>query len=268
MKILYIGDVMGRAGRHTVRELLPNLKAELGLDFVIAQAENAGDDGNAPSKANLEELISYGIDFFTGGNHSFVNGQLDGVYSEVDQPIVFPINTLVTGAESDCKIVNVGGKRLLIASFLGQTVGRQRVDTTNPLTKVDALLQKYKGEYDLVFFNFHGDYSSEKRVFGYYLDGRVTAVVGDHWHVPTADAMVFPKGTAHITDVGMAGSLHSSLGVKTSSIIDSWTYNKPVKKDMESKGPFQFNAVLIEVDEVTNLATQITHIQKIIDELS
>src|SRR5690606_15721437 len=105
---------------------------------------------------------------------------------------------------------------------------------------------------------------SEKRVIGYYLDGRVSAVVGDHWHVPTADAMVLPKGTAHITDVGMCGTIHSSLGVKTDVIMRRWKDDEVNKNELEQNGPMQLNAVLVDVDENTGLAKSIKQIQKTI----
>src|SRR5690606_9840423 len=110
-----------------------------------------------------------------------------------------------------------------VVSVLGQTVGRQLPDVTNPLEEIDKILNQTNDEKLAArIVNFHGDFSSEKRVFGYYLDGRVSAVVGDHWHIPTADAMVLPGGTAYITDVGMCGTLHSSLGVKTEVITQRW----------------------------------------------
>jgi hypothetical protein len=107
--------------------------------------------------------------------------------------------------------------------------------------------------------------SSEKRVIGYYLDGQVTAVIGDHWHVPTADAMILPKGTAHLTDVGMCGTLHSSLGVKLESIIPRWQNEVLNRNELETAGPLQFNAVLIESDDETGLAKSITPINKTLE---
>jgi hypothetical protein len=112
--------------------------------------------------------------------------------------------------------------------------------------------------------NFHGDYSSEKVVIGQYLDGRVTAVIGDHWHVPTADAQVQPKGTAHISDVGMVGALDSSLGVKTSIILHRWQFpDLRIRNEMEETGRRQFNAVLIDVNTETGLANSIELIRKV-----
>ena len=112
--------------------------------------------------------------------------------------------------------------------------------------------------------NFHGDYSSEKKVIGYYLDGRASLVVGDHWHVPTADAMILPNGTAHITDVGMCGALDSSLGVKLDVIINRWNKNIPSMNILEDNGRMQFNGILANIDNTTHLATEVKQIQKIL----
>ncbi|MGH7195853.1 MAG: YmdB family metallophosphoesterase, partial [Candidatus Saccharimonadales bacterium] len=114
--------------------------------------------------------------------------------------------------------------------------------------------------------NFHGDYSSEKVVIGHYLDGRVTAVIGDHWHVPTADARILPGGTAHQTDVGMCGALDASLGVKFSSVIPRWLGQRKTRNELQTTGPTQFNAALIAADKQTGLAKSIVQIQKIIND--
>lgn len=261
MKILYIGDIMGRAGRETVRRVLPELRQ--GADFVVAQAENADDFGKGPRPSDIKQMTDAGVDFFTGGNHSFSNPQTNDLYNDPDTPLVRPAN-VVGQSGSGYKIVNYNGKRILIASFLGQTVGSGRLVVTNPLDEADKILSEEAGNFDLSVFNFHGDFSSEKRVFGYYLDGRVTTVVGDHWHVPTADAMILPDGTAHITDVGMCGSLHSSLGVKTNVIIERWKTGKVSRNEMEESAPYQFNAVAIETDDITNKPISITQVQEII----
>ncbi len=262
MKILYCGDVMGLAGRKVIGQVLHDTKKGNKVDFVIAQGENAGNDGKAPSRYELESLQKNGVDFFSGGNHSFNHGEADGVYENTDLPVVRPANVLARNGRG-YQIIEHMGKRILIASLLGQTVGNQRVEITNPLIKIDEILAKEKANFDVSIVNFHGDFSSEKRVIGYYLDGRVSAVIGDHWHVPTADAMILPKGTAHITDVGMCGSLHSSLGVKTDTIIDRWLSGRPSKNEMSEEMPFQFNAVIIEL-EANNKPVSIRQIQKII----
>jgi metallophosphoesterase (TIGR00282 family) len=252
---------MGEPGRRVLGKILPGLKDELAIDFVIVQSENSADDGKSPTPGNLSQMQTAGADFFTGGNHSFAKN--DEVYSS-DLPIVRPCNVL-GNVERGYKIIEFNDKRILIASFLGQIVGSQKLVATNPLQKIDEILEKEAGNFDISIINFHGDYSSEKIVFGYHVDGRVNAVIGDHWHVPTADAMIFPQGTAHITDVGMTGCLHSSLGVKTDVIINRWLNGVSNKNELETEPPFQFNAVLFEIDETTNKTKNITQVQRILE---
>ena len=265
MNILYIGDVMAAPGHKAVAQILPQLRNEFQIDFVIAQAENADLNGKGPGKAEVDALQAVGVDFFSGGNHSLTGPNSTELYNDTDAPIVRPAN-FIDAPGSGHKIVDTKFGKILIASMLGQTVGKP-LDTSNPLAKVDEIYQETKDQ-DIVarIINIHGDYSSEKRVFGYYLDGRFSAVIGDHWHVPTADAMIMPKGTAHITDVGMCGTLHSSLGVTTQIIIDRWKTGHVSKNQIEENGPLQFNAVLIDVDTDTGLSHSIQHIQRIIDQ--
>lgn len=262
MQVLYIGDIMADAGKKIVARVLPDFKKEQKIDFVIAQAENIA-DGKSPRPGDVDEMQKIGVDFFTGGNHSFSNSDTRPLYDNPNMSIIRPAN--VDGKEGDgWKVVQHQGQKIFIASILGQTVGTQRIDATNPLDKIDSILEELDESIKIRIVNFHGDFSSEKRVFGYYLDGRASAVIGDHWHVPTADAMILPGGTAHITDVGMCGSLHSSLGVKTSVIVDRWKTGKTSRNEMEEDGPLQFNAAIIDIDEATGLARSIDHIQKII----
>lgn len=264
MKILYVGDVMGATGRKTVTQVLPDLRNELSVDFVIAQAENIDDEGKGPSIEHLEQMQKAGVDFFTGGNHSLLGEGSEQVYENKTLPIIRPANMIDLSGDG-YRVVETPKGKIFIASILGQTVGSRQQELRNPLQEIDSILNKLSiDEVVAKIINFHGDFSSEKVVFGYYLDGRVAAVIGDHWHVPTADASVLPRGTAHITDVGMCGALRSSLGVKISVIIDRWKTGKSSKNEMEDAGPLQFNAVILDIDEATGLARNIEHIQKII----
>lgn len=264
MNILYIGDVMAIPGRIAVQKVLAEVKVEYNVDFTIAQAENSNPNGKGPGKTEITSLQELGIDFFSGGNHSLTGPDSPALYADKSAPIVRPAN--LKNAEGDgYKIVSTNHGDILIASMLGQTVGKH-LDIDNPLVTVDLILEETK-DLPLVarIINLHGDFSSEKRVFGYYLDGKFSGVVGDHWHVPTADAMVMPKGTAHITDVGMCGTLHSSLGVTTQVIIDRWKTGTASKNEIAIGGPLQFNAVVIDVDTSTGLSRSITQVQRIIE---
>ncbi len=265
MKILYVGDVMGRAGRNTIAKMLPNVIAEFTPDFVIAQAENSDDSGKGPGPDELKQLVDAGVNFFSGGNHSLLGPGSEAVYENKTQPIVRPANLQNTIGDG-FRVVETAHGPIAIVSLLGQTVGARQPELDNPLETIDTILNTLSmQQVRVVIVNFHGDFSSEKRVIGYYLDGRASAVIGDHWHVPTADAMVLPGGTAHITDVGMCGALHSSLGVKTDVIIRRWQTGQVSRNEMEQSGPMQFNAVMVQIDPETGRATDIQHIHRVIE---
>ncbi len=264
MNILYIGDIMGQMGIDVVAKVLPGLKKEHKVDLVIAQAENVT-DGKGMSQKDFNYLQSVGVDFFTGGNWSMHLPELHGHLNDTNQPVVRPANYPDDVPGKGAKYIQTPSGAILVVSLLGQIVGRdadRAVD--NPLKVIDEILENNKHVKRLAtVVNFHGDYSSEKFVIGRYLDGRVTAVIGDHWHVPTADAMVLPGGTAHITDVGMCGSLDSCLGVKIDTIITRWRDNQVNRNILEDSGRKQFNAVLIE-STTDGLAKSITPIRQII----
>lgn len=260
LRVLYIGDIMGDPGIAVVENVLPKLKKELTVDVVIAQAENVS-NGKSMLPVDMQKLQTIGIDFFTGGNHTPALDELHPFLIDPAVPVIAPAN-MVDAPGEGWKYISTELGDILVISLLGTTVGRT-VQTTNPLAKIDSILEEQKNVPRIAtIVNFHGDYSSEKRVIGYYLDGRVSLVVGDHWHVPTADAMILPNGTAHITDVGMCGTLHSSLGVKTGIIIDRWRNGK-VNANVLDNGPErQFSALLVDIDSATGLASEVQALYK------
>jgi len=261
MNVLYIGDVMGEKGIEAVEMFLPEIIFKYDLNMILAQAENVT-AGKSMSITDMKRLQSIGVNFFTGGNHTPSRSELHTALKDQDQPVIGPANMIACPGPG-WKYVNTPKGKVLVISMLGNKVGKPD-EIENPLQKIDEILDKnIQVPRVATIVNFHGDYSSEKKVFGYYLDGRVTAVIGDHWHVPTADAMVLPKGTAHMTDVGMCGILHSSLGVKTDVIIERWRNGTKNVNLLETEGQLQFNAVLVSVNETTGLAKNITHLQKI-----
>lgn len=263
MKLLYVGDVMAQPGRAALAEFLPKVRQEHNVDFVIVQAENSSDDGKGPGASDIEAMQQVGADFFTGGNHSLYGVASDELYDSDTAPVTRPAN-LIGAKGSGWKVAKTSNGNVLVVSLLGQTVGNRQPKILNPLVIIDEILEATANQNITArIVNFHGDFSSEKRVIGYYLDGRVSAVVGDHWHVPSADALVLPKGTAHVTDVGMCGTLHSSLGVSLDTIIYRWKTGKPTKNSIETQRPWQFNAVLVNIDERTGLARSIERIQYI-----
>lgn len=265
MKLLYIGDIMARPGRQIVAELLPGLRKKHKIDVVVAQGENVS-HGVGLSKTHYQELKKVGVDFFSGGNHSVERTDTLRLIEEENTPVNGPAN-LRQNPGPDFKLLETRYGAIAFITVLGATFPKGYTrDVSNPLRKLNQIFDELKTQSLIAtIVNFHGDLSSEKRVVGYYLDGKATAVIGDHWHVPSADAMILPKGTAHVTDVGMCGTLHSSLGVPLSVIIPRWRDGEKNTNTMDNKPPFQFNAVLVDIDIKTGLAKSIERIQKIIN---
>ncbi len=265
MKILYLGDIMGRPGRTTVKKILPELISERGIDFVVAQGENLSSGKGLQIKA-VEDMMAAGINFFTGGDWSLHREEIYPWLEDPAKPVIRPANYPEGTPGRGYKIADTPFGKILVASLLGHTVGyRAPENLANPLTTINAILEETKHEKLIArIVNYHGDFSSEKLVIGQYLDGRVTAIIGDHWHVPTADARVLPGGTAHITDVGMVGSRDSSLGIKTDVIIKRWLSEERSRNELETSGIMQFCALEIDVDTTTGQARSLEQILKFV----
>lgn len=264
MIILYVGDVMGEPGLAFVERLLPGIRHEFDVDLVVAQAENLS-DGKGVRADDFDRLRKAGVDFCTGGNHILYRPETYPLLEDPQIPIIRPANYPTGTPGLGYKYVTAPEGDVLVVSLLGHIVGRDAdKPMDNPLKTIDRILEVEKNRPKVAtVVNFHGDFSSEKRIIGYYLDGRVTAVIGDHWHVPTADASVLPKGTAHQSDVGMCGSLDSSLGVKFNTLIPRWRDGQVTPNILETAGRMQFNALLVETGE-DGLARSATPIQRIV----
>jgi metallophosphoesterase (TIGR00282 family) len=261
MNILYVGDVMGAIGVETVEEVLPGFRKKKKIDLVIAQAENVS-EGKGITLEDFKRLQKAGVDFCTGGNWSLFREDIIPAMSDSTQPIIRPANYPEGTPGLGWKYAD----NVLVVSLLGQIVGKDSErPVDNPLQVIDQILKSQEDvKKRATVVNLHGDYSSEKVVIGHYLDGRATLVVGDHWHVPTADARVLPGGTAHITDAGMCGALDASLGITFDSVIPRWRDGRQTRNILESKGCKQFNAVLVCSDKA-GLADSIEQIQEYFD---
>lgn len=252
---------MAELGIRAIEQWLPSLRNQQKIDLVVAQAENVT-NGRGISVADLARLRKAGVDFCTGGNWTLWNEEIYPALNDPAQPIVRPANYPANTAGLDYKYASVAGKSVLIVSLMGQIVGRDAdKPLDNPLQKIDAILKaEAETPKAATIVNLHGDFSSEKVIIGHYLDGRVTVVVGDHWHVPTADARVLPGGTAHQTDVGMCGALNASLGITLESVIPRWRDGQQTRNQLAVDGPMQFNALLVESDDKTGLSISAKHV--------
>ncbi len=215
MKIIFIGDIVARLGRQTVKKILPSLRQELKPDFVIANAENLA-GGRGVTAATLDEMLQTGIDYFTSGNHVFFQEGWQELLTDPSFRLLRPANYPASVPGVGWRVIGEKGSKLLLINLQGRISFNQEGTTlTDPFFTLEEILTATKKEkIDAILVDFHAEATSEKLAFAFYFDGKVSAVVGTHTHVPTADARILPQGTAYVTDVGMTGALNSVLGVK------------------------------------------------------
>jgi metallophosphoesterase (TIGR00282 family) len=239
VKLLFVGDVVGGIGRRTLRALLPELRERHEPDFVVVNGENAaGGLGITPRVA--DELLELGTDAITLGNHTYRHREIYGYLD--DQPrIVRPANFLRSQPGHGSCVVERNGIRLGIVNLSGNVfmkAGRPA------FVEVDSVMRELDGRVDHVLVDMHAEATSEKVGMGWHLDGRVTAVIGTHTHVPTADGRVLPRGTAYITDVGMTGPRGGVIGVNRDQAIEALRTMMPVRFDTSDEDPWLM-AVLV-----------------------
>jgi metallophosphoesterase (TIGR00282 family) len=242
VKLLFVGDVVGGIGRRTLASLLPGIRDAHEPDFVVVNGENAA-GGVGVTQKTARELLELGADAITLGNHAFRHRE---VYDLLDSEprIVRPANYPKGSPGRGHTVVERDGMRLGVVNLSG-LVYLQAV--RSPFAEVDASLAELRDRADAVLVDMHGEATSEKVAMGWHLDGRVTACVGTHTHVPTADARVLPGGTAYITDVGMTGPRGGVIGVKREQAIERFLTLTNVRFETSQEDPW-LNAVLIEAD--------------------
>ena len=243
-KILFVGDVVGGLGRRTLCALLPSLRDRFEPDFVIANGENAaGGNGITPKLA--EQMFAAGIDVITLGNHTYRHREIYP-YLDHEERILRPANFLRSQPGHGSCVVCAGDVRLGVVSLSGNLF----MDAGRPVfAEVDAALHGLSGRTDHVLVDMHAEATSEKIGIGWYLDGRVTAVVGTHTHVPTADARILPGGTAYITDVGMTGPRGGVIGVKRELALEALTTKMPIRFEVSTEDPWLQGVLITAADE-------------------
>lgn len=251
MRILFIGDVVGRPGCDYVGEVLRMLTSDLHPDVVIANGENAT-DGRGLTRKTAEVLYDAGVEFLTLGNHTWDQRELAGWIGD-DRRVVRPANFPPGTPGQGYTVCTVAGRELLLVNLMGRTFLSQ-LDC--PFRTLDGILESFK-EIRHVVVDMHAETTSEKLAIAWDYDGRVSAVVGTHTHVPTSDARVLPRGTAYITDVGMVGPANGILGMDRETVIRRMKTQMPARFTVAA-GPRQFCAVAIELDDDSGRATSIT----------
>lgn len=261
MKILFIGDIVGKPGREILCQQLAKIQDEFKIDFTIANGENAA-SGAGINKKIFTEISNYGVDVVTMGNHVWDKKE---IFDFIDQEprIIRPANYPKGVPGKGWNIYSINSQTKIIVINLGGRVYLPPIDC--PFQCMDNILSQTKNLSPYIIVDFHGEATSEKQAMGWYLDGRVSAVLGTHTHVQTADARVLRRGTGYMTDVGMTGPRDSILGVDKDLVIKKFITQLPVKFEI-AHGDIQLNAVVLELNE-TGQTVSINPIQTILESI-
>ncbi len=253
MNILVIGDIVGKPGRAMVKAILPRLQRENSISFTIANAENAA-GGRGLTREVKDEILGSGVDVLTMGNHVWDN---KNIFSFIDDEprLVRPLNYPGDCPGQGYHVYNAGfNKKIAVINASGR-IFLPPLDC--PFQTVSEVLEKLRDKVDYIIVDFHAEATSEKLAFGYYFDGKVTAVLGTHTHVQTADERVMPNGTGYITDLGMTGPADSILGMEKEPIISKFLHGRPTRFEV-AEGPAQIQGVILKLDENSFKVLEIT----------
>ena len=265
MSVLFLGDVIGKIGRRGVAKVLPELREEYRPDLVIANAENLA-HGKGTTQVTLDEMTAAGVDFFTGGNHTFAKDEAVVLLGRSDVPMIRPANYPPGTPGQGCRVIEVGSRKVLIINLLGRVFMKEGVD--DPFRAFDDIYKTYDGAKDglsAIIVDFHAEVTSEKVAFGWYTDGRASVIAGTHTHIPTADTWVLPQGTGYVTDIGMVGGRDTVIGIAKDHVLKRFKSPLGGKFEPPEEGRCRFNSVLIEIDPKTRHTVNIERIDREVD---
>ncbi|PTK62153.1 TIGR00282 family metallophosphoesterase [Staphylococcus haemolyticus] len=244
MRILFIGDIVGKVGRNAIAEYLPKIKQSYRPTVSIVNAENAA-HGKGLTEKLYKQLLRDGVDFMTMGNHTY--GQRE-IYDFIDDAnrMIRPANFPSEAPGVGMRFIQINDIKLAIINLQGRSFMQ---DIDDPFKKADQLIEEAKKETNFIFVDFHAETTSEKNAMGWYLDGRVSAVVGTHTHIQTSDDRVLPNGTGYITDVGMTGYYDGILGINRDEVIERFITSLPQRHVVPDDGRSVLSGVIIDLDK-------------------
>lgn len=257
LRILFLGDVVGEPGRRAVIDLLPELKKEYGLDFVIVNGENAAGGRGITPKITID-LLRAGVAVVTTGDHIWDQKEILS-YIDTEPRLLRPLNYPDETPGQGSVVLETAKGKVAVIQVQGRTFMQPPLE--NPFRALDAEVSKLREETPVIFVDIHAETTSEKISVGRFLDGRVSAVVGSHTHVQTSDEQIFPGGTAFLCDGGMCGPTESILGRQIEPIINRFITNLPATFPV-AKGPVALHGALVDVDEATGKALKIERFQR------
>lgn len=261
IKIIFISDIVGKIGRNAVVQHLPTLRRHYHPDLIIANAENLA-HGIGFTGKTLQEMTDAGVDFFTSGNHAWKKNGADEILSAPNPIIIRPANYSNRKSGVGYRELKIGQISLFVVNLLGEVFIDEKV--ASPFRTMDNILKI--SQKSLVLVDFHAEATSEKIAFAQYFDGKITAVIGTHTHVQTADERILAKGTGYLTDAGMVGYYDSIIGANKEQIYNLFlgSGKSSKKHDLPNSGLCEFNAVYLEIDEKEKVTHKIERINKVV----
>lgn len=255
MKILAVGDLIGSAGVRKLKNILPKLREQEKIDFVIVNGENSG-EGMGITEKNFHDILAEKVDVITMGNHTW--GKKD-IFKFIDHPkLIRPANYTKGIVGKGYNIYICKDKKIAVINLIGRV--DMNVLSDNPFIIAKELVEKLQNQVDIIVIDFHAEATAEKIALGYYLDGKVTAIYGTHTHVQTADETILENGTGYITDIGMTGPKKSVIGMDVSVSIKRFETTLPERYRIAS-GECIFNGVIFNIDDNTNKVKEIKRIK-------
>ena len=255
MKILAIGDLVGNAGIIKMRNVLNKIREKEQIDFVIVNGENVA-EGMGMTEKNFKDILALNVDTITMGNHTW--GKKD-IFKFIDHPkLLRPANYTEGVVGKGYNIYECKNKKIAVMNLIGRV--DMNVLSENPFLKAKEIISKVKNQVDMIIVDFHAEATAEKKAMGYYLDGSVTAVYGTHTHIQTADEQILENGTAYITDIGMTGPKKSIIGMDVGVSLKRFETTLPERYKIAT-GESILNGIIIDVDDITNKAKNITRVQ-------
>lgn len=259
MRILFFGDIVGKPGRKGISRILPELIARYEIELVGANVENAA-GGFGITREVYQQLLEIGLDFMSSGNHIWDKKELAQALNEFDR-LVRPANYSEKAPGTGSILLKTNQAPIAVLNLAGRVFMEP---AENPFLVVDQILQEIPQEIKIILVDFHAEATSEKVAMGLYLDGRVSAVLGTHTHIQTADERILPKGTAYITDTGMCGPRDSVIGIRYDQVLEKFITGIPHRFEVAS-GPILINAVVLDLDPKTGKANSIERINRILE---
>lgn len=263
LRVLFLGDIVGKTGRAIFQKYIGRIKNELEIDAIIVNGENSS-HGRGITSRTMKFFKHHDVNIVTSGNHIWHNKE---IYAYLDEqrdllrPANYPSECPGRGVTTfSCK-----GQEIAIINLQGRVFMRDDVEC--PFKAAQSILTYLKNKTKIIFIDFHAEASSEKMGLAYFLDGKVTAVLGTHTHVQTADERVLPGGTAYITDLGMAGSLNSMIGMKKEAVIRRFITQMPVRFEVDTAPPYSMSGVYVDVNTTTGKALEIKRISVVDDQM-